>query len=100
MRVKREKVIRCPHCGCEYLPAEIYLPDSFLGKPKKIDKEHMTGKILDYVGPSMNCTETYTCDRCDTTFKVFANVNFTSQKIEDSGYKTTYKKEKLFLAEN
>ena len=99
MRPKREKVIKCPNCGCEYLPAEIYLPDTFLGKPRKIDKEHITGKILDYMGSSMNLTETYTCDKCDTEFKVIANINFNTQKAEDSQYKTRFRKEKLFLSE-
>lgn len=97
---KREKVIKCPNCGCEYLPAEIYLPNEFLGRPKHIDKEHMTGRILEYMGNSMNINETYICDKCDTPFKVFANVNFNTQKLNESGYKTSFKKERLFLKEN
>lgn len=100
MKTKREKVIKCPHCGCEYLPAEIYLPNELLGRPKNIDKEHMTGRIMEYMGSSMNLKETYMCDRCDTLFKVTANINFNTQKIEDAKYKTSFKKEKLFLRED
>ena len=100
MKNKKEKIIVCPQCGYEYLPAEIYMPNSFLGKPKDITKEHMTGKILDYMGNSMNLTETYICDNCDTKFKVVANLNFNAQKLSDSKYKTKFKKEKLFLKED
>lgn len=100
MKRTREKVIKCPNCGCEYLPAEIYYPNAFLGKPKNIDKEHMTGRILDYMGNSMNLNETYICDKCDEKFKVSANVSFYTQKNTEAAYKTKYKKEKLFLAEN
>ena len=59
MKNQKEKVIKCPNCGYEYLPAEIYMPNYFLGKPKDINKEHMTGKVLDYMGSSMNLSETY-----------------------------------------
>ena len=31
-------IIICPNCGAEYLPAEIFLPDSFLGRPGVVDK--------------------------------------------------------------
>ena len=100
MKYQKNKVIKCPHCGYEYLPAEIYMPNAFLGKPKDINKEHMTGKILDYMGNSMNLVETYICDNCDTEFKVIANVNFNTQKLNDAKYTTRYKKERLFLKEN
>ena len=43
----QEILIKCPHCNAEYLPAEIYYPDEFLGRPTDINKIHNTGK-LDY----------------------------------------------------
>lgn len=100
MKNQKEKVIKCPVCGCEYLPAEIFLPKPFLGNPKNIDREHLTGKILDYTGNSMNLTETYTCDRCDHTFKVTTSINFNTSELKDSVYKTKFKKERLFLKES
>ena len=100
MKKHREKLIKCPNCGCEYLPAEIYYPNSFLGKPRDISKEHMTGKLLEYMGNSMNLSETYVCDRCDEKFRVNANVSFYTQKCSESNYKTKFKKERLFLAES
>lgn len=33
------QVIRCPQCGAEYLPGEIYLPKYFLGQPKNVSKD-------------------------------------------------------------
>ena len=41
MKEKENKVkhiIKCPYCGAEYLPEEIYYPDSFFGKPRDIVK--------------------------------------------------------------
>jgi uncharacterized OB-fold protein len=32
MNEKFEKIV-CPKCGREYLPVEIYYPNSFFGKP-------------------------------------------------------------------
>ena len=40
-------IIICPNCGAEYLPAEIFLPDSFLGRPGVVDKDS-SGKIIYY----------------------------------------------------
>ena len=30
---KKIELIICPHCGTEYLPAEIYYPKHFFGNP-------------------------------------------------------------------
>ena len=30
------KVIKCPYCGAEFLPSEIYLRDYFLGKANTV----------------------------------------------------------------
>lgn len=100
MKYAKEKIIKCPECGWEYLPAEIYYPNSFLGKPKDINKEYMTGKILDYMGNSMNLSETFTCDNCGTKFKTTAIISFNTQKASEPNYKTKLKKEKLFLLES
>ena len=75
-------VIQCPKCGREYLPAEIYLPDSFLGKPYDIEKTH-TGKIDVFDGSTMDTVEEYVCDYCDTHFRVVANVNFKTYEVDD-----------------
>jgi len=100
MKYNKEKTIKCPECGWEYLPAEIYYPNSFLGKPRQINKEYITGRIIDYMGNNMNLSETFICDNCGTNFRVNAIINFNTQKTSEPNYKTKLKKEKLFLAES
>ena len=89
MKPKQLRTIKCPTCGREYLPAEIFLPNEFLGKPKDIVKDSY-GKIVGYSGNSMNDTETYRCDKCDTTFEVVSTTNFESRPVgENSPYYVT-----------
>ena len=58
-------IIKCPKCGWEYLPEEIFI--NVLGKPKNVlrDKD---GRILFFDGESMELQETYICDNCNCTF--------------------------------
>lgn len=103
MRNKKLEVIRCPKCDREYLPAEIYIPKHFIGKPQHISRDYQ-GKILDFIGDSMDLKETYTCDSCNTTFRVSAKVSFTTD-IKDSidfgsDYSTTLSEQKLTLLED
>lgn len=72
-------VIKCPHCGTEYLPGEIYMPGSLIGQPDEIVKDSL-GKIIyeDYEpedrAPSM--IEHFTCESCDKPFIVEATVTY------------------------
>ena len=96
---KLEKII-CPKCGREYLPAEIYYPNNFLGKPQNIDK--IQGKIESFDGKSMDLEEQYQCDSCDCTFKVIAKVSFKTSEVTKynmSQYKTPLFEPKLTLFE-
>jgi predicted nucleic-acid-binding Zn-ribbon protein len=72
--------IKCPHCGCEYLPAEIYYPDSFLGKPTDIIR-NKNGKIDFYSGSSCDLSEEFTCLNCGTTFSIQGNIVFTVKEL-------------------
>lgn len=95
-------IIKCCHCGAEYLPAEIFLPNELLGKPKCIEKD-LTGKIINYFGSNMNTTESYCCDYCGRKFKVDANVKFfVDSKTKDfkNTYQTKLSKPSLFLKED
>lgn len=78
MKPKLLRVIKCPTCGYEYLPAEIYLPNEFLGKPKNIMRT-TEGKIIGFDGIKMNDTETYKCDNCLSSFEVVSTTNFVSK---------------------
>lgn len=74
--------IKCPYCGCEYLPAEIFYPDDFLGTPLNIIKDE-NHEIIGFDGNNMNTEETYVCDVCGKTFKVDAVVTFKVEKVKD-----------------
>lgn len=87
---KEEKyLIRCPVCGQEYLPAELFLPVDFLGNPKEIIKTN-SGKIDFYLGERPTYETEYTCDNCGTLFKVNAKVNFETTVEESENYSTEY----------
>lgn len=84
MKTKRLEVITCPKCGREYLPAEIFVPNGFFGKPSSIDKDY-TGKIIGFSGNSMDLKESYICDKCNTKFSINAKIQFftTSADVSD-----------------
>ena len=81
-------VIKCPHCGREYLPCEIYYPDEFLGSAKNIIRDGKT--IIYFDGENMNLKETYICDECGKTFEVEARINFESKKEEKYNFDEEY----------
>lgn len=102
MKNPKLETIVCPCCGREYLPAEIYLPNSFLGKPSHIIKKS-DGKIDTFAGQSMDLQETYVCDKCLKPFKVTAKVQFRAEYMPsvdfNSDYTTKLTEEKLHLFE-
>ena len=81
-------VIKCPHCGREYLPCEIYYPDEFLGSAKNIIRDGKT--IIYFDGENMNLKETYICDECGKTFEVEARINFELKKKEKYNFDEEY----------
>lgn len=96
-------LIQCPNCGAEYLPAEIYLPNSFVGTPKTIDKDS-SGKIIYFSGNNMNLIENYCCDYCKKDFKIVCKLNFFAEYNPaldfDEEYSTHIRKrQSLFLLE-
>lgn len=101
MKPKQLRVIKCPTCGYEYLPAEIYMPNEFLGKPKNIMRD-ASGKIIGFDGTKMNDTETYRCDHCDTHFEVVSTTNFVSRPTGQSSdeYVTKLSSNKFTLEES
>lgn len=69
------QIITCPKCGAQYLPSEIFMPRSFIGEPKDIEKD-CYGKIVYYAGTDMNLKESYLCDYCGHNIRVEATVEF------------------------
>lgn len=102
MKVRKFETISCPHCNYEYLPAELYVPSGFFGKPNMIERDE-NGKIISYEGSSIDLFETYTCDKCNHTFRVIAKVGFSTEedKLEnfDEEYTTSLNSRNLFLEE-
>lgn len=82
-------VITCPKCGREYLPAEIYIPDNFFGRPEYI-KRDIDGSIIDYAGTSLDTEESYICDNCKSTFKIAAKITFDTVIDNKSDFDTEY----------
>ena len=83
------------------MPAEIYLPESFLGRPLEVDREAISGRVKDYFGTTMDTDESYICDRCNQPFNVHAKVQFVTYGTNfKEDYKTTIKKKSLFLQED
>lgn len=103
MRERKPIYIKCPNCGREYLPAEIYIPNYFFGKPTHIERDANTGKIINFYGTDMDLNETYQCDRCNVPFKITARLQFQTVEQDkynfDKDYSTKIRKQQIFLSE-
>jgi hypothetical protein len=90
----KTSVIKCPHCGAEYLPGEIYMPGALIGQPDDIVKDAV-GKVIyeDYSTearePSM--IEHFTCEYCEKPFVIEATVTYKSMAEEpEKDFSTQY----------
>ena len=103
MKTRKFEIIECPKCGYEYLPAEIYIPNAYFGKPSMIMRDN-NGKITDYQGSSIDVFETYICDKCATEFKITSRIGFITEGILpdsfDEEYTINLHNGNLFLEEN
>lgn len=79
---KKWPIIKCPHCGYEYTPAEILYPENLLGKADSVIRDAL-GKIIyqDYdteLEPMQS--EKYFCDGCGQLFVVEPIITFKVKK--------------------
>lgn len=75
--------IVCPHCGYEYLPAEIFYPTSVFDDPGTIVRNEK-GKIEFFSGKNIELIESFVCDKCGCEFEVEGKVEFNTQlKVRD-----------------
>ena len=81
--------IKCPKCGREYHPSEIFYPNSFLGRATDVARDN-DGNILFFTGDDMCLNEEYTCDNCNTTFKVIASVDFKTSIDNEHSFDEEY----------
>ena len=75
-------IIKCPHCGYNYVPAEIKMPGDFLGKPESVVRDAL-GKILFHEYPEDNepgMLESYICDNCEKSFIVEPIITYKVRK--------------------
>lgn len=77
---KEQEIIKCPVCGAEYLPSEIFYPNNFLGKPENIIKTKH-GELCGYLDRKYSDTETYTCDYCKGKLKVKVKFEFNVETL-------------------
>lgn len=80
--MNRKSTVTCPSCGAEYLPAEIFYPNSFFGRPRDIVRGD-DGKLLGFNGTDMDLCETYICDVCKKKFTVTATMTFKTTPFTD-----------------
>lgn len=78
--MKDKYIIKCPYCGAEYTPAEIYIPDDFFVSDTVLKDEKY--KIIS-ADSLLNTTEEYCCDHCLKNFKISADVSFTTETVKD-----------------
>ncbi len=83
---KQFVAIKCPHCGYEYLPAELFIADDLVGTPESngVVRDAL-GKIL-YVDWKEDgapvLTTKYECDNCGHPFIVEAEISYKVRKEE------------------
>lgn len=83
---KNWQVIKCPHCGYEYVPGEVFYPEDLLGKPESIIRDAL-GKILYVEYAELDdepCFEEhFVCDHCEKQFIVSAIVSYKSKEEDE-----------------
>lgn len=76
-------ILKCPHCGREYLPGEIFCPGELIGKSKSIIRDALGKKIiyLEYEKDEEPCfTEKFVCEECGKEFIVEATLSFKTKE--------------------
>ncbi len=92
---KKKLFITCPHCRASYLPGEIYMPGTFIGRPVEVVKDSLGALIyVDYkkVENMPNNSEHYICDYCDKPFEIEATpVTYKTKKATpETDFSTEY----------
>jgi transposase-like protein len=90
---RKSASFKCPHCGAQYLPGEIYIPGALIGQPEDLVKDSL-GKIIyeDYKeGKEPDMFEHYICDYCDKPFVVEATITYkTMAEATEKDFSTQY----------
>ena len=92
--VHKSAVIKCPRCGAEYLPGEVFLPNAIIGQPDEVVRDSL-GKIIyeDYYSVDREpcLTESFTCEYCNKPFVIEAVVSYkTKEETPEKNFKEQY----------
>lgn len=96
----KEFIIKCPHCGAEYLIEELVMPEDVIGKRYAI--KDSKGKIEYIEGELPEMITEYICDYCDKKFKVqlFLDAKtFIEDDVWESDYTVDVFKDRIELGE-
>ena len=83
---KKWPVIRCPHCGMEFAPAEIFMPGDLIGEPTTVLRDAL-GKIIyqEYdEGSEPAQVGHYVCDECGKSFIVEPVIMYKVKKEDEA----------------
>ena len=89
MKVRKFEIGECPHCGYEYLPAEIFVPKYYFGIPEEIERTP-EGKLISYEGTSVDLFEKYQCDRCNKEFRIVSKLQLTTELVFPGSFDEEY----------
>lgn len=70
--------IKCPHCGWEYIPEEIFV--KLLNNKTYVIERDEQGRILQIFDHSLDLTETFICENCGKQFNISADISFKTEK--------------------
>ena len=76
------KKIKCPYCGAEYTPSEIFMPQDFLETSLSVLRDK-SGKIEHISCEDACLEESYICDYCDKEFTVKAEIEYVVEQSEE-----------------
>lgn len=82
-------LIKCPHCGTEYTPSEIFYSDDLLGNQSNIVRD-ANGKIESSSGEPPTLEQEFECYSCNHVFKVHVNMTFTTTTCEEHDFDSDY----------
>ena len=83
---KKWPVIRCPHCGMEFVPAEIFMPGDLIGEPDNVIRDAL-GRIIyqEYdEGNEPAQVGHYVCDECGKPFTVEPIIMYKVKKEDEA----------------
>jgi len=79
-------IIKCPYCGYEYTPADIFYPGELIGVPQQVVRDAL-GKIIyqEYDDDELpGQVEHYICDECGKAFVVEPVITYKVRKEDEA----------------